>query len=170
MIPPVNIRFENLPEIRVDFSEQFSEIKDLMVENVLEHLAVGGKPAWERTKYGAIPRLYDRFADSVKGESDSRSAEVEVGRGMPDTFAHQFGANISQAITQKQKGFFWHKFYETDDEMWRAMALSDILFIRLPVRKLIPDFTKEDKDSIGSILSKSILNFKTVKESTFGSA
>ncbi len=36
---------------------------------------------------------------------------------------HEFGLE-NQIITDKQRRFFWAKFSETDDDMWKALALS----------------------------------------------
>lgn len=35
---------------------------------------------------------------------------------------HEYGGTFT--ITPRQRAFFWHKWYETQDEMWKALALS----------------------------------------------
>ncbi len=42
---------------------------------------------------------------------------------LPYVFAQEFGLP-NQPITARQRGFFWAKFAETGDGMWRALALS----------------------------------------------
>lgn len=50
--------------------------------------------------------------------------EVEVREGpLPQIFAQEFGLP-NQPITAKQRRFFWAKFVETGESMWRALALS----------------------------------------------
>lgn len=51
--------------------------------------------------------------------------EVEVREGpLAYVFAHEFGLP-RQPITTRQRAFFWAKFYETLNGMWRALALSE---------------------------------------------
>ena len=35
---------------------------------------------------------------------------------------HEYGGTFT--ITPRQRRFFWYKWYETEDEMWKALALS----------------------------------------------
>ena len=50
--------------------------------------------------------------------------EVEVREGpLAYVFAQEFGLQ-NQVITDKQRRFFWAKFSETQNGMWRALALS----------------------------------------------
>ena len=37
--------------------------------------------------------------------------------------AHEFGTTVE--ITERQRRFFWAKFSETGDDMWKALALSE---------------------------------------------
>ena len=41
---------------------------------------------------------------------------------LPYARVHEYGGVIP--ITQRMRGFFWHKFYQTADEKWKFMALS----------------------------------------------
>lgn len=36
---------------------------------------------------------------------------------------HEYGGTFT--ITAKQRAFFWYKWYETQEPMWKALALSD---------------------------------------------
>lgn len=157
----ISMRFENMPQVRTDFSEEFREISEEMERSVLGQLAEGGKPAWQRTRYGAIPRLYDRFANTVGKDFDGASATVSWG-GTPDTFAHQFGADIIQIVSNDQRNFFWRRYYETGDDMWKAMACSATLVIRLPARPVL--LQPEDYSFAQSLLSDRVLDFQNPME------
>jgi len=48
--------------------------------------------------------------------------------GAPYGLAYEFGTTVE--ITPRQRQFFWARYMETEDEMWRALALSATYTIR----------------------------------------
>ena len=157
----VEIIIHDIPEVTEDWSEEFEAIAMRKREDVIDAMADGGKPPWERTKHGAIPRLHDRFSDQVDIDFGSQYAKVLVG-GSPDTFLHHFGGDVFQVVTAKQRGFFWSQFYETDDETWKYMALSKTLLSSHPPRPLA-DWYDEDEEWIGEILGEGLFKLDQTK-------
>lgn len=70
---------------------------------------------------------------------------VTVGSNLPYAGIHNEGGKIEQTITPKQRAFFWAKFEETDNDMWKRMALSKKLKIRIPRRQFLGNSTDLQK-------------------------
>lgn len=89
-------------------------------------LRAGGDVIAERIKhkmYGLFEIGTGKMYKSVHVTTVSKE-EVEVREGpLPYVFAQEFGLP-NQPITPKQRRFFWAKFFETANSMWRALALS----------------------------------------------
>lgn len=99
-----------------------------------------------------------RLARSLTGAAKSgvRESENEVelqgfvlhirkGSKVPYAYIHEFGGEILQRVSEAQRGFFWHLFMETGQEMYRAMALSRELRIRIQARPYLgPALTDEE--------------------------
>jgi phage gpG-like protein len=166
MIPVIEVNV--VPIVKANFTDEMKQIMSYQMGSVLDTLAQGGKPPWARTKARAIARLHDRFANTIHGESDETSATIKGG-GTPDAFAHQFGADFLEIVTPKQRGFFWKRFYDTGDEMWKAMALSKSLHIVIPQRSFM-EFQEEDKEYIANLFKARLIQFVNAKEATFGSS
>ena len=72
---------------------------------------------------------------------------------------HEFGLE-NQPITEKQRRFFWAMFASTNDDMWKALALSQTYTI--PARPYMRPAIDENKDEAldavmrkaGSLLTK----------------
>jgi phage gpG-like protein len=47
---------------------------------------------------------------------------VDVRVGVPYGAVHEYGGTFT--ITDRQRRFFWAKYSETNDDMWKALALS----------------------------------------------
>ena len=50
---------------------------------------------------------------------------ARYGSEVPYARRHERGG--SQRVTKNQRGFFWHKYFDTGGEMWKRMALSNRL-------------------------------------------
>lgn len=117
------------------------------------------KDSWRRQ--GFIDRRYERWqrrkgnpdgrAVLVKSGALRRSLRLRVGRtwfeistGMKYAKAHNEGGTIVQTVTPRQRRYFWamsakHKKLGQPDaaEMWRRMALSETLTIKMPKRQFM---------------------------------
>ena len=121
---------------------------------------------WEKRSAGA-PRnegrniLVDsgRLSDSISIISQKWN-NVEVGSvGLDYAQVHNEGATITVPITEKMRDFFWHKWYDTGNEKWKAMALTpqESFQIDIPQRQFIGDsmkLRKEIERAVKRILNK----------------
>lgn len=70
------------------------------------------------------------------------SSEVVIGtRGVNYGKIHNEGGKINQQVTNKQRAFFWAKYKASGNELYKRMALSTKLEIRIPRRKFMGDST-----------------------------
>lgn len=61
-------------------------------------------------------------------------AEVEYGTNVPYARIHEEGGTIQQNVTAKQRRFFWAMYMQSQNTMYRAMAMSNTLKIKIPKR------------------------------------
>lgn len=79
----------------------------------------------------------------VFGKKDSLLRAIDVGfkNGSFNTEVNKSyaaiqerGGTVRQKVSSKQKKYFFAKYYETKKDVWRAMALSEFLKIRIKAR------------------------------------
>jgi phage gpG-like protein len=136
-----------LPEMR--------DIAQRLHASILRNFREGGKPKWKPTKAGNPPLIgKGRLMGSVAiSEVTPESARVSAGEGLPYAFIHQFGGTTRPRVTERSRGFFWHKFFETREEMWKFMAISKKrrFTVPIPQRKYMmfqPDDVRYIRDKI----------------------
>lgn len=82
---------------------------------------------WQAQQNVMKQGLYDTMAlhDSIcTVKVNQYTVDVEAGsKDVPYAAVHEYGLE-RQLITERQRRFFWAKFAETGDDMWRALALS----------------------------------------------
>lgn len=66
---------------------------------------------------------------------------------------HNFGGRIR--ITNKMRKFFWSKYYSTNDNKWKYMAITDKKYITIPQRQFM-GITRELKTNIKKEIIKHI--------------
>jgi len=83
------------------------------------------RKATERGRSRGILIQSGRLRRGIRTRVRSRR-KAEISNDVPYAKAHNEGETIRQsiAITPKMRKFFWAKYYETQDERWKAMALS----------------------------------------------
>lgn len=61
---------------------------------------------------------------------------IKIGSNLDYARIQHEGGTITQRITKKMRSFFWAKFYDTDIEKWKFMAMSKggIINIKIPAR------------------------------------
>lgn len=125
----------------------------------------GGGTPWvarqfDERKGGAvlIGKQSGLLRDSIRGYSSG--AIITVSSDRIYAKIHNEGGTITQAVTQKQSGFFWAKYYEATErkdiataQRWKRMALSKSLNITIPKRQFMPiegknDIPKELQDEL----------------------
>jgi len=90
-----------------------------------DSLAKGAQEiVWETQLNIMRQGLYDTMAlyDSVHTKKINQY-RVDVVVGTAYSSVHEFGLE-NQIITDKQRRFFWAKYAATNDDMWKALALS----------------------------------------------
>ena len=128
-----------------------------------------GSKLYERT--GSLKRAFIRGQRGNIWNRDvsARLTTATIGidtRELPYAGIHEFGGSIIVPITRKMRGFFWHRFAETGNDMYKRMALTrkTQFTISMPARPFmgpaIEAFEKEELPSIvQAILDRAIAAF-----------
>lgn len=66
---------------------------------------------------------------------------------------HEYGLE-NQVITDRQRRFFWAMFYDTGDEMWKALALSTTYTI--PARPYLRPAIDTHKEKAADVMAKNL--------------
>lgn len=94
---------------------------------------------WQRRKSpirgdGHILVASGDLRKSIRSRSDDHS--ITFYSDLAYAGIHNEGGEIK--VTAKMKRFFWHKYYETKDEFWKAMALMKVgKTIKIPRRQFL---------------------------------
>ncbi len=99
-------------------------------------LSAGGAPIRHRLK-SRTGKLRDsiRMVEPRKSGSAIQGGLMAGGGGVPYAGIHEHGGFTHPRVTPKSRSFFWAKFYETGDPMWKAMALSKKRKFTVPIPK-----------------------------------
>ena len=113
-------------------------------KELADSLATGAQEiVWQAQQNVMKQGLYDTMAlhDSIHTRKVNQyTVNIEV--GVVYGAVHEYGLE-KQVITERQRRFFWAKFAETGDEMWRALALS--ITYTIPVRPYLRPAVDEMK-------------------------
>lgn len=94
---------------------------------------------WQRRKSpirgdGHILVASGDLRKSIRSRSDESS--ITFHSDLAYAGIHNEGGEIK--VTARMKRFFWHKYYETKDEFWKAMALMKVgKTIKIPRRQFL---------------------------------
>lgn len=94
---------------------------------------------WQRRKSpirgdGHILVASGDLRKSIRSRSDESS--ITFYSDLAYAGSHNEGGEIK--VTARMKRFFWHKYYETKDEFWKAMALVKVgKTIKIPRRQFL---------------------------------
>ena len=94
---------------------------------------------WQRRKSpirgdGHILVASGDLRKSIRSRSDESS--ITLYSDLAYAGIHNEGGEIK--VTARMKRFFWHKYYETKDEFWKAMALMKVgKTIKIPRRQFL---------------------------------
>jgi len=162
----MSLRAESIPP------DAWQSIGEVLIQSIMLNFQVGGRPEqWPQSKRaqfknsvdgeGSHKTLVDTGALMNSGRADVGTNFVDVtwGQGLPYAVAQNFGADINQTVTERQRAFFWAKWYESDGTIpaFKAMALAKTLHIVLPQRKFMR-IQDEDVQTILNILRNYIIN------------
>jgi HK97 gp10 family phage protein len=118
--------------------------------NTANALAAGAQVIVEAAQENVLEKgIYDTGAlyDSIRAKKVNQY-RVDIEVGVPYAAAHEFGYDGGKevTITPRQRAFFWFKYYETANEMWKALALSTTYTLAaVPARPYLRPAIDENK-------------------------
>lgn len=78
---------------------------------------------------------------------------VTVGSLLPYADIHNEGGQINQNPSEQQRKFFWAKFKETKNELWKRLATTKEIKIKIPKRQFI-GYSRELNSKIDDFIKK----------------
>jgi len=138
--------------------EAWEDVGGIVAEYNRQTFEVGGRPvAWPPSQ-AALRENRKTLVKSGKLKNSIQVSDigpfhvvVSGGEGAPYGMAHQFGFDGVQPVTEKQRGFFWSKYYESkgtgdsalggkttetgEAQKWKRMALSTSLRVHVIKRE-----------------------------------
>jgi hypothetical protein len=145
----IDIKIEGkLPQLNTDLSPAMSKIADRMLWTFSKAHENEGYGTWSPTREGK-PATLSGIRKTERTSFGSDFAEIRW-----KNTNHQFGGLMD--VTEKMKGFFWAKWYDTGDDKWKWMALSK--FGKMVFKARPMTVQKEDVDYFKEILIDKIFN------------
>lgn len=127
-----------------DMSEALKRVSEMMHLDMLIGFDLSGRgDPWAPLKYRKGKPLVLTGALRASGEATSGAdyAQTTAGRGMMHAPLQQYGGETHPVVTERSRAFYWAKWYETHEVMWKAMALKykvgDKMTIRIPARPFL---------------------------------
>ena len=120
----------HLPHFNTDFTSAMQRIVERMYSDNLHGFDSSGYGTWENTRDGHASDLGGRegkIASSMKKEFNKDSATLSAMYTI-----HQRGGLMK--VTDKMRGYFWARYYETHEDKWKWMALNRSGIMSFPVR------------------------------------
>jgi len=98
---------------------------------------------------------------SIKGAK----FEGTIGTKVPYAAIHEFGGETHPRVTAKSRKFFWAMYFETGEDMWKGMALTDkdSFTVNIPPRPYLQPGAKDAMPDITNM-------FRRAVDSTFNEA
>jgi phage gpG-like protein len=94
---------------------------------------------WERRKQdtgrGILVGKQARLKRSLQIRRISRDSALIGTKGIKYAAIHNKGGVTHPRVTEKMRGFAWHKWKETKDPKWKAIALTDQSTLTVPIPK-----------------------------------
>lgn len=124
-------------------------------KELADSLAKGAQEiVWQAQQNVMKQGLYDTMAlhDSIQPRKVNQyTVDIEV--GVVYGAVHEYGLE-RQVITDRQRRFFWAKFAETGDDMWKALALS--VTYTIPARPYLRPAVDEAKKAAVLMTAQSL--------------
>jgi hypothetical protein len=153
----IDIKIEGkLPQLNTDLSPAMSKIADRLFMSLGKAHEIEGYGTWSPTREGK-PATLSGIRKTERTSFGSDFAEIRFKNTI-----HQRGGLMP--ITEKMKGFFWARWYETNDDKWKWMALTRGGWMKFPVRALT--LQQEDFAYFKQILLDRIFSVSETKTGT----
>ena len=128
-----------------------------------------GRPTkWTPLKYreGKPLILSGALVMSLTPSSGMDFAQVSEGKGLIYAAIHQFGGTTHPKVTLKMRAYYWAKWFETQDEKWKWMAIGakvgSTLTIKIPARPSLV-WLDEDVERYKTMLLNWMVSFEDVQ-------
>lgn len=122
---------------------------------------------WTPLRYRRGKPLVDTGTLRASGVATSGPdfAQVSAGRGLVYARIQQEGGTTHPVVTEKSRAFFWAKWFETGEIMWKAMALKykvgDTMEIRIPARPYLA-WIPEEVVRYQEVLGKALITLEPI--------
>jgi phage gpG-like protein len=151
-----------------NLEETMETVAELMYQSVRQNFVEGGRPArWlplKQNPFGRTDAFHppDKFVNNLEKSFTGGTATVYMGGNLPYARIQNFGGVNYVRATPEARKFFWRMWYNTNDEMWKNMALTEKagFFIRIPARTFMM-FQEEDIQKILELIGSGIIKFST---------
>ena len=145
----------SLPESVRNPLAAFGRISARLLYTFRQQFLTGGYGHWMPQKYPTGGKLMMRshaLYESGTTHSNAESAQLNWGFGLPYARIHQTGGMANPNVTAQSRKYFWRRFYETGNDMFKWMALSKktVFSVSIPARPI--SLTSEDIQYIAAIL------------------
>ncbi len=133
-----------LKEIRIEGSvpkitsmpEVMEKLSKKLEADVKEDQQKGGNPTWKPRIFPSGAAHLNYISKTLRRSSTKTSATVGWGEDLPYAVIHEEGGQIPK--TDRMRRFFWAKWYETNEDFWKNMAISKKSVINIPSRPILP--------------------------------
>jgi hypothetical protein len=130
----------SLPKL-ADLKDIMSKLAQMMDTDVRQIVSNGS--GWRERVFPGGRAVLGYIHRNLKQSSGDDFAQVEWNSSPHSpkaAFAHEFGATIQ--ISDRMRGFFYHKFKETGQRFWLGMYLHRGSTITIPKRSVIEEMRR----------------------------
>jgi phage gpG-like protein len=101
-------------------------------ENIRNEIDVNGVPFTPKSEDDSYD-LLNKSGELIKSISFDGRNTISVDTVYAEI--QNYGGTIEQTLTEKQKKFFWSKYYQTNNSKYKKFALSKKISIKIPARQ-----------------------------------
>lgn len=142
-----------------------------MLRSVDLNFRSGGRPTWPplalstalekaRNRYSRLPlQRIGTLRSSITYRTTPTS--LVIGTSSPYARIHQFGGVTRPRVTDRMRRWAWRQWYETEDERYKAIALTkkESLTVRIPKRPFLV-FQRQDTERIARLIEEYVTGAK----------
>ena len=129
-----DLQFDNLINITDDITNDVNDYLLDFFKSSFETKSFNGN-TWKQSRMNTNTLIESGdLKKSIKTIS-KKDGEIHIQSGLPYSAIHNEGGTIR--ITDKMRKFFWSKYYETNKDAWKYMALTKKKYITIDQRQFI---------------------------------